>query len=109
MHYIEPLVNTGYFPTVEFEATSFESRVQHATNCMCTMVLSDAISLAFNRPIYTNFGKLRATNYPSLCSKIEVPRDVRNSKVRKQVKERLVSKLEHMQVPNWDMTGYPEA
>ena len=43
-----------------------------------------------------------------ITSKREVPRDVRNLKVRRQVQERLVSTLEHMQVPKWDRTRCPE-
>ena len=48
----------------------------------------------------------------SVCkSKREVPRDVRNSKVRKQDKFRRDwsrRTLEHMQVPKWDRTRCPE-
>ena len=46
--------------------------------------------------------------HPSRRSKREVPREVRNSKVRRQDKFRRDWSREHMQVPKWDRTRCPE-
>ena len=52
---------------------------------------------------------IRKLKFKGRTYKIEVQRDVRNSKVRKQDNiSRKVSTVEHMQVPNWDRTKCPE-
>ena len=95
---------------------TFPKILKSMLHCIC---IKYKITVIHNRkslfkdqqwPVYTVFFiKAISMINEVYTSKTEVPRDVRNSKSpeTRQVQERLVSTLEHIQVPKWDRTRCP--